>query len=529
MLWGGAGCGVEGAGAPEPVDTVDIVGDTETVSDAQLEARRTPAPLDALFAQAAAEFAVPVGLLKAISYAETRWEMVESQPEFEGQPVVYGLMGIKGGRLEEAARLAGVDAGAVRSDRLANIRAAAALLAQDARALGVGGEDEGAWAPVVARYSGIADEGAQAFYVHQDVYGALRRGAVAQTPTGETAVSLLPRTVQPQFREPDRQVTAQAAGPDYAASVWRPSPNYNARPAGTDVSYLIIHTCEGSYTSCWSWLTNTQAGTSAHYVVNESGSEISQLVRESSRAWHVGASYSCSNNSSVDCGLNGRSVNDFSVGIEHGGYASQSSFPAGQIDASARLACDISRGQGIVRDRYHIVAHGQLQPYNRTDPGPNWPWSTYLSKINSYCGATSTGIIVDSNSANNNAANARIEVSANWVSATSTAGYYGTGYFYANTAAVSDGATFWFYLPAAGSRTIDAWWTAGTNRAPAAPFIAYNAAGTELGRVSANQQVNGGRWNALGTWNFSAGWNKVVLSRWTTSGYVVIADAVRIR
>jgi hypothetical protein len=33
----------------------------------------------------------------------------------------------------------------------------------------------------------------------------------------------------------------------------------------------------------------------------------------------------------------------------------------------------------------------------------------------------------------------------------------------------------------------------------------------------------------LGTWNFTAGWNKVVLSRWATPGKVVIADAVRIR
>lgn len=138
-------------------------------------------------------------------------------------------------------------------------------------------------------------------------------------------------------------------------------------------------------------------------------------------------------------------------------------------------------------------------------------------------------IIVDSNNASNNTAQGYIEVSANWISATSTPGYYGTGYYHASTAAVSDPATFWFYLPAAATRTIDAWWTAGTNRSATAPFIAYNAGGAEVGRVSVNQQLNGGRWNAIGTWSFSAGWNRIVLSRWTTSGYVVIADAVRIR
>ena len=139
-----------------------------------------------------------------------------------------------------------------------------------------------------------------------------------------------------------------------------------------------------------------------------------------------------------------------------------------------------------------------------------------------------SSIIIDSNNANNNAAVARYEVSANW-SVGSSAGYYGTGYNYASTQAVSDAATFWFYLPAAATKTIDAWWVAGSNRSSTAPYVAFNASGTEVGRASANQQLNGGKWNALGTWIFSAGWNKVQLSRWTTAGYVVIADAVRVR
>ena len=63
----------------------------------------------------------------------------------------------------------------------------------------------------------------------------------------------------------------------------------------------------------------------------------------------------------------------------------------------------------------------------------------------------------------------------------------------------------------------------------AAPFVAYNAAGSEVGRVSVNQQANGARWNALGTFNFTAGWNRVQLSRWTTAGSIVVADAVRVR
>ncbi|WP_257462096.1 golvesin C-terminal-like domain-containing protein [Archangium lipolyticum] len=506
--------------APAPVE--------DSRTPAQREAERTPYQLDGFFAQAAADFRVPADLLKAVSYTETRWEMVKGEQEFEGMPAAYGLMGLRGANVAEGARLAGVSEEAVRTQPEANIRAYAALLSATADELKLDRSEVGAWAPAVAKLSGITSADAQAEYIHNEVYNVMRLGAVAQTPAGDLAVSLMPTQVRAQFDSP--RVHALATGPDYAASIWRPSPNYNARPTGTqgDVQIVVIHTCEGSYSSCWSWLTNSASGVSAHYVVNESGSEISQLVRESDRGWHVGATYDCNLNGGVMCGLQGVSVNHFSVGIEHGGFASQTSFPAGQIDASARLTCDITQGQAIVRDSYHIVAHGRLQPASRTDPGPNWPWSTYISKVQSYCGA-STGIVVDSNNANNDSSKGYIEVSANWVSSTNVAGYYGSGYFAAPTAAVSDPATFWFYLPAAGTKTIEAWWTSATDRSTTAPFIIWDANGTKLATVNKNQQTGGGAWNALGTWSFPAGWNKVQLSRWTTSGYQVIADAIRVR
>jgi len=490
------------------------------------------ATLDAVFARAGRDYGVPVELLKSVGYAETRWQMVTGEAEFEGQEPAFGIMALRGERLKRGAELAGVTIEAARTEPEANIRAAAALMRDYADADGVDRGDVGAMAPVVARMSGIQNAEAQSQYVHNDVYGALRAGAVAKTQAGRVVVSMMPRGVTPRFRAPEG-AAALAVAPDYAVSgtIWRPSPNYGSRPTGDigKVAMVIIHTCESGYSGCWSWLTNTASGVSAHYVVNESGSEISQLVREASRAWHIGANYDCANNSGVDCWRNGYSANHFTVGIEHGGYASQSTFPAGQLAASARLSCDISKSHGIPRDRYHYVGHGQLQPYNRTDPGPNWPWTDYINRINEACGATPAAqIIVDNNNANNNSATGRFEASATWASGTS-AGYYGSNYSFASTQAISDPATFWFYLPAAATRTIDAWWVAGANRSASAPFIAYNAAGTQVGTASVNQQVNGGKFNAIGTYNFSAGWNKVQLSRWTTAGYVVMADAIRVR
>jgi hypothetical protein len=155
----------------------------------------------------------------------------------------------------------------------------------------------------------------------------------------------------------------------------------------------------------------------------------------------------------------------------------------------------------------------------------DWVNVTYL-----WTGASSTGLVIDSNNNNNDTTKGYIEVAgSSWVSSTNVAGYYGTGYYASPTAAVSEPATFWFYLPAAATKTIDAWWTAATDRSTTAPFIIWNAAGTRLATVNVNQQINGGKWNTLGTWSFTAGWNKVQLSRWTTSGSYVIADAIQVR
>ncbi|MBU8895725.1 N-acetylmuramoyl-L-alanine amidase [Corallococcus sp. H22C18031201] len=511
---------------PQPQPEAPAPTPTETPAPSTTTPQRTPRELDPLFAQAAAEFNVPEALLKAISYTQTHWQMVEGSEEFPGMAPAYGLLALRGDALTQAASLSGESVEAVRTDARAHLRAGAALLSAYASELKVDRSDLGAWAPVAARLSGISDSEALSTYIHRGLYATLRQGAVAINEDGSSAATLEPVDVQAQFEAPP--VKALAAGPNYAAAVWRPSPNYNARPSGYSPSMIVIHTCEGEYSGCWGWLVNSASQVSAHYVVNESGSEVSQLVREADRAWHVGATYDCSLNGSTSCGLNGVSVNHFAVGIEHGGFASQTSFPAGQIDTSAKLSCDIARDNSIPKDSYHIVAHGRLQPASRTDPGPNWPWSSYISKINSYCGTTSSTLVVDSNNANNDTAKGYIEVSSNWVDGTSS-GYYGSGYWYASTQDISDTADFNFYMPAAGTKTIDAWWVAGTNRSAAAPFIIV-AGTTTVATVKVSQQINGSQWNTLGTWSFPAGWNKVRLSRWTgEASSVVIADAIRIR
>jgi N-acetyl-anhydromuramyl-L-alanine amidase AmpD len=504
-------------------------------------ALRADPTYDADFSAAGSEFNVPPALLKSLAWSMTRFEMIQSEGEFEGGRATYGLMGLSAEAVTLGAQLTQATEEQVRTDAKANIRAAAAVLSTKATEALVSDRTHLlSWSGVVGDYAGVEDLEARGAFLRGEVYTTLKLGVGALSDELEANGGMA--EVEGAISEYSEVQQGLTRAPDYGSGVWRPSPNFNSR-GGQRPKFVVIHTCEGAYSGCWGWLSNSRAQASAHYVVNTTGSEVSQLVRESDRAWHVAAAYDCSRNGGQMCNLNGASSNTHSVGIEHAGFASQSSWPAGQIDASARLVCNITKDWGIARDRFHIVGHGQLQPWNRTDPGRNWPWASYLQKINAVCGASSptptptptsptpngSAVIIDSNNANNNQARGYIQISANWKSSSNVAGYYGTGYWYAPTAQVSDGAAFFFKLDSAGAKTIDAWWTAASDRSASATFVAFNAQGQRIGEGTVNQTVNGAKWNTVGRFNFTAGWNKIVLSRWQAGGKVVVADAVRVR
>lgn len=115
--------------------------------------------------------------------------------------------------------------------------------------------------------------------------------------------------------------------------------------------------------------------------------------------------------------------------------------------------------------------------------------------------------------------------SSNWAVATWASDKYGPDYAYRDTEAISDAANWTVDHLTDGSYTVQAWWTAAANRATSAPYIVHRKGGTTV--VNANQTINGGQWRTLGTFALDEGENLVQLSCWTTSGDVVIADAVR--
>jgi|GEM_PF-3270540 len=532
-------------------------------------------PLDAIFARAAAEFGVRADLLKAVSYEETRWSVGEPGHESDA-PFQHGVMGLDAEQVALAARLAGVEPAAIDTDVEAGVRAGAALLAHYARELRVEGPELAAWAPAVARFSSLGDERSQAVYVHDRVYPTLRRGVTA-TDT-QLRATLPGQEVGGALFQRSQNVSAAALAPDWpvAGTVSWPALDDEGtggnrmQPRPYPLHMIVVHICGAysysSYTGCRSWLSTDRANTgnsSAHYVVddvvNAAGHvEVSQMVTEDSAAHHAGSpNYDCANNASIlpeneiHCAeFAGRWVNGFTIGIEQAGDGRQTR-PAAQLSRTAALVCDITRDRRLPVDRQHIIGHADVSEARRgnvdgdpatgingreylEDPGAGFSWASFMDQVRS-CRARGDVVTIDNNATYNlndpdrDAVRGRFEASTTWTTGTSADERYQADYRFASAATVTDGATFWFYLPAAATKTVSFWWTAGTNRSASVPVISYNAAGTELGKGFVNQTANGGRWNTVGTYAFTAGWNKVYVSRYTTAAGTVIADAVRLQ
>lgn len=117
---------------------------------------------------------------------------------------------------------------------------------------------------------------------------------------------------------------------------------------------------------------------------------------------------------------------------------------------------------------------------------------------------------------------AGFSVVGSWATGTSSADKYGTDYRFKSTAAVSEPASWAISVGVAGTYRVQAWWPAGSNRSTGAPYILPDNSNPKV-----NQQINGGKWNTLGTVALGTGTRTTKLSCWAASGYIVVADAVR--
>jgi N-acetylmuramoyl-L-alanine amidase len=145
----------------------------------------------------------------------------------------------------------------------------------------------------------------------------------------------------------------------------RASPNFNDRPPGAEIDFLILHyTGMASAEAALLRLCDPAAKVSAHYTIDEDGT-VYRHVAEEKRAWHAGVSYWA--------GL--RNINDRSIGIElvnPGHDFGYRPFPTPQIDAVIGLGRAIVARHRIPPRR--ILGHSDVAPRRKMDPGELFPW-----------------------------------------------------------------------------------------------------------------------------------------------------------
>ena len=174
-------------------------------------------------------------------------------------------------------------------------------------------------------------------------------------------------------------------GPDgrVAQARYVPSPNCDARPAGSRVSLLVLHSISlppGRYggDSIERLFTNrldpeahpyfreiVHMRVSAHFLVRRDGTLV-QFVPVHLRAWHAGASR----------WRGAGRCNDFSVGVELEG-TDRTRF----ADAQYRCLAHLVRALASRLPLRACAAHSDVAPDRKTDPGAGFDWARYLAGL----------------------------------------------------------------------------------------------------------------------------------------------------
>jgi N-acetylmuramoyl-L-alanine amidase len=149
-----------------------------------------------------------------------------------------------------------------------------------------------------------------------------------------------------------------------------PSCNAGDRRKGCRADMIVLHyTGMSSADQAVKWLSDPRSKVSCHYVVDERG-HITQLVAETQRAWHAGASHWAGETD----------INSASIGIEiqnPGHEHGYPDFPPEQMQAIAALCRDIAQRRGVPPER--VLAHSDVAPGRKIDPGEKFDWA-FLAK-----------------------------------------------------------------------------------------------------------------------------------------------------
>lgn len=338
---------------------------------------------------------LPTGLLEAISFTNTHChhltdaDYAPDGDEMHAMPRAYGMMGLvvdgKGcfrENLPKIAKMSGYPQEEILADPVVNVMAYAKALVMTAKAMHLDMESAEAYVPAIRELSELPlrdqkDELPMKMMLYS-VY--MQLGSDLETLFGEDYPTLSASSL------------SFSKDTDYPSAIWVPAPECNYSERTKEVSAVVIHYTAGSYAGTISWFQNCDSQVSAHYVIRSADGQVTQMVRESDKAWHA------------------RSANGYTIGIEHEAYGDVASFfTEAMYASSANLVRDIcSRYETIDGHRtfyfdtldngmalntglhdmggegacIRIRGHQHYPDQSHTDPGPYWDWNYYYKLIN---------------------------------------------------------------------------------------------------------------------------------------------------
>lgn len=147
--------------------------------------------------------------------------------------------------------------------------------------------------------------------------------------------------------------------------------NYDKRCKRLSIKYIIIHyTAMRTDVEAINYLCDKNNQVSSHFLINRIG-KIFNLVNVNYRAWHAGKSY----------WKKERDINSNSIGIEidNSGYNLDfENYNSLQFKAIVKLLIFLKKKYKI--KSHNILAHSDISPYRKIDPGEKFPWNELSSK-----------------------------------------------------------------------------------------------------------------------------------------------------
>ena len=367
---------------------------------------------------------IPRGLLESIAWNNTRINHLVPGPtgthDCLAMPKYYGVMGLVedtsnyfNNTLEKVSELSGYSIDDIKRSPRANILAyAKAYSKSQVNKRSLGGPDFGDERYAVSALSEIPDDGSahNQFCKDQQYYAVLRKMENQNQKMGLRSLPVNYRdifgenydVISATRLEMDREeVRNRSTGQSFTSfrsaeapsctkaqrfgsAIWSAANDRNYSSRGDDkIEFVTIHTIQGSYASCISWFKNPGARVSAHYVVRSLDGQVTQMVCEGDKAWHV------------------RTHNDNAIGIEHEGFIDEgySWYTTAMYESSAALVRDIckrydinplqafqgpaTKGTRVLGDNCtKIKGHQHFKGNDHIDPGPYWDWDRYFRLLN---------------------------------------------------------------------------------------------------------------------------------------------------